>query len=118
MRIWPRYWDVAVLEATLSPTDALSAPDGLAVESDSNEPDLLILSFPVRERAEFSALLTSAESEVLMSLRSGLTNAQIANRRGVSVRTVANQLASLFRKLGVSSRLDAAIAASNLAQIG
>jgi len=109
---------VAVLEASPSPSGGLSAPDGLALESDSNEPDLLILSFPVRDRAEFSASLTSAESDVLMSLRSGLTNAQIANRRGVSVRTVANQLASLFRKLGVSSRLDAAIAASNIAQVG
>ena len=102
--------------AVPTPAGVLRAPDGLALEPESNEPDVLILSFPVHERAEFSALLTSAESDVLSSLRSGLTNAQIANRRGVSVRTVANQLASLFRKLGVSSRLDAALAASNLAQ--
>lgn len=108
---------MAVLEPAL-PTTAgvLRAPDGLALESETNEPDVLILSFPVHERAEFSALLTSAESEVLSSLRAGLTNREIANRRGVSVRTVANQIASLFRKLGVSSRLDAAITASGLAQ--
>lgn len=33
-----------------------------------------------------------------------LSNAEIAERRGTSPRTVANQVASLFRKLGVASR--------------
>jgi DNA-binding NarL/FixJ family response regulator len=37
----------------------------------------------------------------------GLSNAQIAARRRVSTRTVANQLARLFEKLGVHWRLDA-----------
>ncbi len=34
----------------------------------------------------------------------GLSNAEIARRRTASPRTVANQAASIFRKLGLNSR--------------
>lgn len=37
---------------------------------------------------------------------SGLSNAEVAKKRGTAVRTVANQLQSLFRKLGVNSRAE------------
>lgn len=50
--------------------------------------------------------VTPAERAVLGLAAAGLSNAQIAARRGVSPRTVANQLASAFRKLGVRSRLE------------
>ena len=50
------------------------------------------------------AKLTAAEKEVTELVAQGLTNAQIAERRQASERTVANQLQSVFRKLGVSSR--------------
>jgi DNA-binding CsgD family transcriptional regulator len=36
----------------------------------------------------------------------GQSNAAIAKARGTHVRTVANQLAALFRKLGVASRAE------------
>jgi DNA-binding CsgD family transcriptional regulator len=49
-------------------------------------------------------LLTRAELEVASALLDGGTNQQIAAARGSSVRTVANQVASIFRKLGVGSR--------------
>jgi DNA-binding CsgD family transcriptional regulator len=48
--------------------------------------------------------LTGAEREVLDELLRGATNGQIAARRNRSARTVANQLASVFAKLGVDSR--------------
>ncbi len=51
------------------------------------------------------ANLTRSELEVLDHLFAGLSNAGIAALRGRSVRTVANQVASIYRKLGVSSRL-------------
>jgi DNA-binding CsgD family transcriptional regulator len=35
----------------------------------------------------------------------GLSNDDIARARGTSTRTVANQLASAYRKLGIGSRL-------------
>ena len=50
--------------------------------------------------------VTAAERAVLALAAAGLSNAETAARRGVSPRTVANQMASLFRKLGVHSRLE------------
>jgi DNA-binding NarL/FixJ family response regulator len=52
--------------------------------------------------------LTSAEEEVLAFLLDGYDNASIAAARGTSARTTANQVASIFRKLGVASRAELA----------
>lgn len=49
-------------------------------------------------------LLTQAERHVLALLRRGLSNSEIARARERSVRTVANQVASLLRKTTCSSR--------------
>lgn len=51
-----------------------------------------------------SPVLTAAESAVLDRLLQGASNADIARVRGASPRTVANQVASVLRKLGVASR--------------
>ncbi|MEZ4372286.1 MAG: LuxR C-terminal-related transcriptional regulator [Polyangiaceae bacterium] len=48
--------------------------------------------------------LTTAEREVARLAASGLSNREIGMRRGVSYRTVANQLQRIFDKLGVSTR--------------
>jgi len=48
--------------------------------------------------------LTGAEADVARLALEGLSNKQIAARRGTSPCTVANQMASLFRKLGLASR--------------
>jgi DNA-binding CsgD family transcriptional regulator len=48
--------------------------------------------------------LTAGERSVALLAAEGLSNADIAERRGCSVRTVANQLASVYKKIGVSSR--------------
>jgi DNA-binding CsgD family transcriptional regulator len=48
--------------------------------------------------------LTQAESGVVALVSSGCSNREIAARRGTSVRTVSNQLAAIFKKLGLSSR--------------
>lgn len=50
--------------------------------------------------------LSPAELDVMRLALQGLSNAQIAKARRTSIRTVANQLASVFRKLGVRSRLE------------
>jgi DNA-binding CsgD family transcriptional regulator len=52
--------------------------------------------------------LTDAEAGVLALVREGLTNAQIARRRSSSPNTVANQVATVLRKLGLPSRRAAA----------
>lgn len=66
----------------------------------------IVLSFSV-PGGELRAL-TPAEREVLAQLLEGRTNAEIGVHRGTSARTVANQTASIFKKLGVSSRLELA----------
>ena len=50
--------------------------------------------------------LTDAEADVAKMIAAGRSNAEIAEARSVSVRTIANQVASIFRKVGVSSRSD------------
>ena len=51
-----------------------------------------------------AAGLTDAETNIVELLFEGFSNAEIAEARGTSTRTVANQLAALYRKLGVTSR--------------
>jgi DNA-binding CsgD family transcriptional regulator len=48
--------------------------------------------------------LTAAERGVLGCVLEGESNYQISEKRGTSVRTVANQLAGILRKFGASSR--------------
>ena len=67
----------------------------------------LVISFPIDE-PDLSARLTDAEVDVARLAIDGLSNAEIAARRGTSLRTVANQMASILRKLGVQSRRELA----------
>jgi predicted ATPase/DNA-binding CsgD family transcriptional regulator len=53
---------------------------------------------------EHPAGLTLREVEVLRLVAAGLTDAQIADRLVLSVRTVHSHVRSIYRKLGVSSR--------------
>jgi DNA-binding CsgD family transcriptional regulator len=68
-------------------------------------PDLALLSFPLAEAALPQAL-TPAEQEVALQVYVGASNKQIAHARGVSARTIGNQLESIYRKLRVSSRAE------------
>lgn len=52
--------------------------------------------------------LTRSEQQVAHALLNGLANAAIGRLRGSSERTVANQVASIYRKLGVGSRTELA----------
>jgi DNA-binding CsgD family transcriptional regulator len=52
--------------------------------------------------------LTPAEREVTLHLLRGATNAEVARRRGTSPNTVANQVQSIFDRLGVGSRVELA----------
>ena len=55
---------------------------------------------------EALAALSEAERAVVGLAAFGLSNQEIAKRRRASPRTVANQLASAYRKLRVSSRAE------------
>lgn len=48
--------------------------------------------------------LTESEQQVVRMVLEGLSNADIARQRGVSARTIVNQLASSYEKLGICSR--------------
>lgn len=50
--------------------------------------------------------LSSSEREVCRLINQGLSNAEIAAQRGRALRTVANQVAAIFKKVGVSSRTE------------
>lgn len=50
--------------------------------------------------------VTAKEERVIRLLERGLTNPEIATVLGVSMHTVRNQLASVFRKLEVSRRAE------------
>ena len=64
--------------------------------------------------------LTRAEEEVCRMLLSGSSNRDIARSRGSAERTIANQCASLYRKLAVVSRgeLRARVTSLELARAG
>lgn len=51
---------------------------------------------------------TRAEIAVAALAVAGMSNVQIAEQRGVAPRTIANQLATLFSRLGISSRSELA----------
>ena len=53
--------------------------------------------------------LTPRETEVLAMLAEGRTNVDMARTLGVSVHAVKFHLASIYRKLGVSNRTEAAV---------
>jgi len=57
-----------------------------------------------RGRPGFGLRLTPAERETLRYVRLGMTNAQIAAERGISVNTVRTQISSVMGKLGLKSR--------------
>lgn len=50
--------------------------------------------------------LCESESEVARLLVEGLSQSQIAERRGTSLRTAGNQIGALFGKLGVKGRVE------------
>jgi DNA-binding NarL/FixJ family response regulator len=53
--------------------------------------------------------LTEQERVVLALLALGQRNARIADELSISIRTVENHLYHIFHKLGVSSRIEAAL---------
>jgi DNA-binding CsgD family transcriptional regulator len=69
---------------------------------------------PVEATLHNPAGLTARQVEVLRLLAQSLTNAEIAERLVLSVRTVDAHVAAVFAKLGLHSRRDAAALAAQL----
>ena len=83
----------------------LPPPAGLrATVVEINGESLVALSYPVDATLPMPGCLSDSEQAVVRLACGGLTSRQIATVRGVRHRTVCNQLASVYRKLGVHSR--------------
>jgi DNA-binding NarL/FixJ family response regulator len=94
--------------APSTPPGAVRAPADLAAHTFSaGGQEFLVLSYSVAMN-EPAAELTDAERAVVAAVLEGRTNAAIASMRGTSPRTIANQVAAVFRKLGVRSRTELA----------
>jgi DNA-binding NarL/FixJ family response regulator len=84
---------------------AFRVPRGLRREPSRKATERLIISFPISEIG-WRQGLSAAEISVAKDVLAGTDRSQVAAKRGTAVRTIVNQLASVFRKLGVSSRLE------------
>ena len=85
----------------------VAVPEGLEAYSFGIGSDsYVLLTFPAPEDAVVPTGdgLTSSECAVLALVLGGQSNAEIARARGTSVRTIANQVAAVYQKLGVGSR--------------
>jgi len=81
-------------------------PQGLVVDRMTVDGEELLVFEWTSEPTAPPADLSSAEADVLARLARGQSNAEIAKARKTSARTVANQVASLLRKTGASSRFE------------
>ena len=78
-------------------------PAGIEAYALGSEHTLFVIQAPVIPR---SLPLSPAERQVAALVVAGRTNAAIADQRGVSLSTVAKQVASMFERLGVGSRAE------------
>jgi DNA-binding NarL/FixJ family response regulator len=96
-----RLWEHAVLAgALIQRGDTVGSSAGAL----GGDPSLAVAKVELCRQA--LSELTSAEREVALLVLDGLTNAEIGVQRKTSPRTVANQVAAVFRKLGVHGRLE------------
>jgi DNA-binding NarL/FixJ family response regulator len=61
--------------------------------------------------AEIDWQLTNRELQIIDDLLHGWPNKQIAEHLGISDQTVKNQLSALYRKVGVSGRVELVVTA-------
>lgn len=92
-----------------------SGDDGAAAGSGSHAPSGFVSSRPMalgRGAPLDHERLTPRESEVLTYLSKGFTIKEIANLMGIKWFTVNDHIKSIYKKLNVSSRAEAAVLAS------
>jgi DNA-binding CsgD family transcriptional regulator len=86
----------------------LEPPEKLEVHSFAlGSDEFILLEFPLRNgeaNVSIKQDLTPGERAVAELVLRGQSTSEIARARGTSLRTVANQIAAIFRKVGVNSR--------------
>jgi DNA-binding NarL/FixJ family response regulator len=104
---------------TASPVDltaALQRPlrgDLDAATYNIGSDEYLVFSFPNSDASTSRSdgaghRLTEAEQDIIRQIAEGRSNSEIARSRRTSPRTIANQVTSIYRKLGVRSRRELA----------
>lgn len=87
----------------------------LVIPESKSEAKEKVLAFTSKEndtnKLELDNLLTSREIDVLKGIANGKTNKEIGKSLNISEKTVRNHLYSIFKKLDVSDRTQAAILA-------
>jgi DNA-binding NarL/FixJ family response regulator len=98
---------VAVTEAR----SALQAFDRMGARSEADEAAALLRRLGVRGRTgpRDGVVLSRREQEVLSLVAQGMSNAEIAERLFISVKTAGNHVSSILTKLGVRSRTEATV---------
>jgi DNA-binding NarL/FixJ family response regulator len=85
---------------------ALRPPTGLrAYTFEISADEYAIFAFPI-PIVEPPPELSVAEREIVHAVAEGQSNKEIAQSRRTSPHTVANQLRSIYAKLGISSRIE------------
>ncbi len=103
--------DEAKLVALRIFEDLGAAPAAARVRDDLAAHGVRVTRGSARATRQNAAGLTARQAEVLELLAGGLSNAEIADRLFVSLRTVENHVAAVLMKLGVANRGEAVDAA-------
>lgn len=69
---------------------------------------------PLQSAEQEAAALTPRETDVLQRVAKGFTNVEISRQLGLSAHTVTDYLKGVYRKLNISSRVEAAMEATRL----
>jgi DNA-binding NarL/FixJ family response regulator len=99
-----RCWETAVIAVAALERTALDVMRAEPPRTDGEDPSAFIAK--VELDGTLLGALTVAEREVALLAVDGCSNAEIGVRRRSSPRTVANQVASAFRKLRAHGRLE------------
>lgn len=125
-RAWEASW---LYQEALAPA-GLCSEIGLELSHDTKEMNIIVMSrgpgsafdesdrlvlrlvrpyvdAAIRRLCRPQPTLTTREREVLMLVREGLTNGQVARRLGISSATVAKHLEHVYARTGAASRLQA-----------
>jgi DNA-binding NarL/FixJ family response regulator len=88
---------------------ALQAFDRMGATSEADQAAAFLRGLGVKGRTgpRDGAMLSRREQEVLSLVTEGLSNAEIAERLFISVKTAGNHVSNILTKLGVRSRTEA-----------
>ena len=82
------------------------SPHGITIETFERDARTVHRLTVERPETRVSAMLSPAESAVVQMMVDGRSHEQMADVRRTSRRTIANQIAAIHAKLGVSGRID------------